>query len=572
MTRKGAEAVVEMLQAYGVRHVFGVPGDTSMPLYEAFYQARDTIHHIMTRDERSASFMADVYARVSGRPGVCEAPSGAGATYLMPGLAEANGSSIPVVALTTDIPLGWEERNVLTELDQVALFRPVTKWCTVVKRADKIPEIMRKAFRIATTGRCGAVQITLPHDVLQGDASSAATYAETACQTYPAYRTRPDPAAVVEAARLLLAAQRPVIVAGGGAVISRAWDEVTALAELLTAPVGTSINGQGSIAATHPLSLGVVGGNGARPYANRVVAEADLVLFVGCKTDSVTTNNWTVPAADGSVTIIHVDVDPGEIGNTYPTAVGLVGDAKLALADLLVALRAQAGGSLQPNRERLAEISSLADAWWASQAEKMRSSARPIKPQRVMQALREVLPPETIIVADAGTGTPFTSAFYPTPAGRQVIIPRAYGGLGYALPGVVGAKLARPEAPVIGLMGDGSFGMAVGEMETIARLGLAVTLLQFNNGTFGWIKTLQHLFYQGHYFSVDFRAETDHAAIARGFGLHGVRVDDPADLEPALREALESDQAAFIDVITEPEVTEIPPVDKWLQAAGLRAG
>lgn len=571
MTLTGAQAVVEMLRAYDVRHVFGVPGDTSMPLYEAFYQARNVIQHIMVRDERSASFMADVYARVSGRPGVCEAPSGAGATYLVPGLAEANGSSIPVIALTTDIPLSNEGRNVLTELDQQALFRPVTKWCVAVKRADKIPEIIRKGFRIATTGRCGAVQITLPHDVLEGDAGPAAIYAEPACRTYPAYRSRPDPEAVAEAARLLLAARRPVIVAGGGAVIARAWKEVTALAELLTAPVGTSINGLGSIAATHPLSLGVVGGNGARSYANQVVAEADLVLFVGCKTDSVTTNNWTLPPADGSVTIIHVDVDPAEIGNNYPTAVGLVGDAKLALADLLDALKAQVGDARQPNRQRLAEIGALAEEWWTAQAEKMRSSARPIKPQRVMHVLRQVLPPETVVVADAGTGTPFTSAFYLTPAGRQVIIPRAYGGLGYALPGVVGAKLARPESPVIGLMGDGSFGMAAGEMETIARLGLPVTLLQFNNGTFGWIKTLQHLFYDDHYFSVDFEAETDHAAIARGFGLRGVRVDDPADLEPALREALHSDQATFIDVITEPEVTELPPVDKWLRAAGLEA-
>lgn len=572
MSLTGAQAVVEMLRAYDVRHVFGVPGDTSMPLYEAFYQAQDAIQHIMARDERSASFMADVYARVSGRPGVCEAPSGAGATYLVPGLAEANGSSIPVIALTTDIPLGDEGRNVLTELDQEAVFRPVTKWCTVVKRADKIPETMRKAFRIATTGRCGAVQITLPYDVLKGDVLAEAIYAEPACRTYPAHRSRPDPAAVTKAARLLLAAQRPVIVAGGGAVIAGAWQEVTGLAELLTAPVGTSINGLGSIAAVHPLSLGVVGGNGARPYANRVVAEADLVLFVGCKTDSVTTNNWTLPRADGSVTVIHVDVDPAEIGNNYPTAVGLVGDAKLALADLLEALKAQGGDARRPDRQRLAEIGALAEEWWTAQAEKMRSSARPIKPQRVMHALREVLPPETVIIADAGTGTPFTSAFYPTPAGRQVVIPRAYGGLGYALPGVVGAKLARPEAPVIGLMGDGSFGMAAGEMETIARLGLPVILLQFNNFTFGWIKTLQHLFYDGHYFSVDFRAKTDHAAIARGFGLRGVRVDNPSDLEPALREALHSDQATFIDVITEPEMNELPPVDRWLRAAGLEAG
>ncbi len=566
MEQTGGQAVVAMLKAYGVEYVFGVPGDTTMPLYDELRRAQHEITHVMARDERSASFMADVYARLSGRPGVCEGPSGAGATYLMPGLAEANGSSIAMVALTSDIPLSGEKRNVLTELDQEAVFAPVTKWCTTAKSASKIPEILRKAFRLATTGRAGAVQVTLPYDVLREDAGPAAIYAEKECRTFPARRTRPDPAAVEAAAELLSKARRPVIVAGGGAVIADAWAELTALAELLTAPVGTSINGIGSIAASHPLSLGVVGGNGARPYANEVVAGADLVLFVGCKTDSVTTNNWTLPAADGSVTIIHIDVDPGEIGNTYPTAVGLVGDARLALGDLLAAVRDRIGEANAPDRERLAEIKRRAESWWQSQQPKMVSEARPIKPQRVMKALREVLPPEAVIVADAGTGTPFTSAFYPCPTGRHVVIPRAFGGLGYALPGVIGAKLARPDVPVIGLIGDGSFGMSCGELETIGRLGIAVTLVQFNNGTFGWIKTLQHLFHGGRYYSVDFSPNTDHAAIARGFGLRGVRVDDPADLEPALREALHSDQATFIDVCTESEVTEVPPVDKWLRA------
>ena len=568
MGMTGGQAVVTTLKAYGVQYVFGLPGDTTMPLYDALHGARHEITHVMARDERSASFMADVYARLSGRPGVCEGPSGAGATYLVPGLAEANGSSIAVVALISDIPLAGEGRNVLTELDQEAVFAPVTKWCATAKAAGKIPEILRKAFRAATTGRAGAVQVTLPHDVLSEDAGQSAVYAEEDCATFPARRTRPDPASVEAAAGLLSEARRPVIVAGGGAVVAGAWAELTALAELLTAPVGTSINGIGSISRRHPLSLGVVGGNGARPYANEIVADADLVLFVGCKTDSVTTNNWTLPAADGRVTIVHVDVDPAEIGNTYPTAVGLVGDARLALTDLLSAVRERVGDERAPDRQRLARIRRLADAWWQSRQPKMVSDARPIKPQRVMKALRDVLPSDAVIVADAGTGTPFTSAFYPCPAGRHVVIPRAYGGLGYALPGVIGARLARPDVPVVGLVGDGSFGMSCGELETINRLGLNVTLVQFNNSAFGWIKTLQHLFHDGHYYSVDFSPDTDHAAIARGFGLRGMRVDDPAQLEPALREALASDRTTFIDVITESEVTEVPPVHKWLRAAG----
>jgi acetolactate synthase-1/2/3 large subunit len=566
---KVGEALVRLLEAYGVQYVFGVPGDTSMPFYDALYDAPGKLRHILARDERSASFMADVYARLSYKPGVCEGPSGGGATYILPGVAEAHASSIPLVVLTSDTPVSGDEKGVLTELNQEALFAPVTKWRARLKRADKTAETIARAFRIATSGRPGAVQITLPHDILDEEVGPLALRGSDWYQTYPAHRTRPDPAAVERAAKLLWEAQRPVLIAGGGAVISQAWEEITALAELLTTPVGTSINGKGSIAEDHPLSIGIVGANGARPYANRLVDQADLILYVGCRTDSVTTINWTLPSPAAGVTIIHVDVDPKEIGNNYPTAAGLVGDAKLALADLREALETSRPRR-SPNESRLREISALAADWWEQERPKMVSDDRPIKPQRVMKELMETLPPDSVIVADAGTGTPFTSAFYKSPAGKYVVIPRGYGGLGYALPGVVGAKLARPEATVVGLMGDGSFGMSAGELETIHRLGLPVTILQFNNACFGWIKTLQSLYHNGRYVSVDFSPDTDHAGIARGFGLQGLRVERPEDLGPALRDALSSDLATFLDVVTESEETEIPPVHKWQQAVEQR--
>ncbi len=581
---RGSQAVVEMLKAHRVKYVFGLPGDTSMPLYEALYQAQDEITHVLTRDERSASFMADVYARVSFRPGVCEAPSGAGATYLAPGVAEAHASSIPLIALTTDTPLSGEGKNVLTALNQEALFAPITKWCTLVKKADLIPDIVRRAFRLTTSGRPGAVQITLPNDVLDEELAHASLHGDENCAVYPAYRTRPD-AAVQQAAELLLQAERPVIVAGGGVVTSQAWAELTVLAEALSIPVGTSITGKGSIAEDHPLSIGVVGGNGGRDYANRLVVEADLILYAGCKTDSVTTINWTLPAPEAGKTVIHLDVDPQEIGNNYPTAVGLVGDAKLALADLLAAVQAWTERSERPKglpgRNDDARLASLRQTWterserlkaewWAAAQAKMNSPAVPIKPLRVIKELAERLPGNSVIVADAGTPTPFTAAYFISRAGRQVIIPRGYGGLGYAIPGVVGAKLARPEATVVGLMGDGSFSMSVGELETIARLKLPLTIIQFNNACFGWIKVLQNLYHEGRYFSVDFSTDTDHAKIAQGFGLRGVRVDRPEEIGPAIREALASDVATFIDIVTECEVTELPPVSKWLQTAAKR--
>jgi acetolactate synthase-1/2/3 large subunit len=563
MRLKASQAIVEMLKQYRVKHVFGVPGDTGLALCEAFRRAKGEIEHILARDERSASFMADAYARVSCRPGVCEGPSGAGATYLVPGVAEANASSIPLIALTTDTPLSGEGRNVLTALDQQALFAPITKWCTVVKQADRIPDIMRKAFRVATSGRPGAVQITLPMDILDEEVEDSLLHAEAACRAYPAYRTRPDPAIVQKAAELLLQAESPVIVAGGGAVISQAWSEITALAEALDIPVGTSITGKGSVSEDHPLSLGVVGSNGARTYGNVILESADLILYIGCKTDSVTTLHWTLPPLSADKTIIHVDVDPIEIGNNYPTAVGLVGDAKLAVVDLLQAVQEKLESSARSKQAPLERVADQMAAWWAEFDEKARMESVPIKPQRVIKELVEALPTDSIIIADAGTPTPFTAAYFRSQAGRQVIIPRGYGGLGYAIPAVLGAKLAAPQSTVVGLMGDGSFGMSSNELETLGRLKLPVTLIQFNNSCFGWIKASQKLYQEGRYHCVDFSSDTDHVAIARGFGLRGVRVEHPQRVGAAIREAFASKQPTFIDIITESEVTELPPVEKW---------
>ncbi len=587
MELDGGQLVVEMLKAYGVRYVFGVPGDTGLAFYDALRDAQGEITHVLARDERSAAYMADVYARVSFRPGVCEGPSGAGATYLASGLAEAHASSIPVVALLSDTPLDSEDCNVLTALDQPALFAPVTKWSTLVKDPCRIPAAIRQAFRIATSGRPGAVQLTLPMDVLGQQVRTPSLHAEAPCHAYPAYRTRPDPAAVERAVDLLVGARAPVIVAGGGVVTSQAWQQLTDLAETLGAPVGTSICGKGAIAEDHPLSLGVVGGNGGRPYANRVVAAADLVFFVGNKTDSVTTSDWTMPPRAGdqaenssaaeyssaeaeysSATILHLDVDPTEVGRNYQTAVGLVCDARLGLADLAAAVRAR---GFAPPTDPLASVADEVAAFWAEFEAKAASATAPIKPQRIIQALARLLPADSIVVADAGTPTPFTAAYFCSAAGRQVIIPRGHGGLGYALPGVVGAKLARPRATVVGLMGDGSFGMSAGELETVARLALPVTLVLFNNACFGWIKVSQELLHSGRTFGVDF-GDVDYAGIARGFGLDAVRVEDPAEVEPALRQALASGRPAFLDIVTECETGEVPPVTKFTASFGKQAG
>ena len=558
----GAQALVEMLKAYQVCHIFGVPGDTTVPFYDALYDAQADLQHILARDERSAAFMADAYARLSSKPGVCEGPSGGGATFMLPGVAEACGSSVPIIALTSDNALSFEEKGALTALDQRSLFRPVTKWNVLVKRAEMIPDLVRRAFRMATSGRPGAVHMALPKDVLEEESQGSTVYAETQCASYPAYRSCADAGELDRAADLLLHARRGVIVAGGGAVLSGAWEALTSLADMLAMPVGTTINGKGSIAEDHPLSIGVVGGNGGRAYANRIVQEADLVFYVGSKVNYVDSANWTVPDRGRPPKIIQLDIDPSELGNNYPIAVGLCGDARLTLESLCELL----GREARPKEGRAEDIARRAAEWWAQVDAKAGSDAVPIRPQRVIRELQDALPPDAVVVADPGTPTPFVAAqFKVREPGRKILIPRAHGALGYAIPGVVGAKVARPDACVVGLCGDGSFAMSAGDLASIKRLGEPLVLINFNNGCYGWIKMLQKLHYGGRYFSVDFDEGIDYVTVAQGFGLRCFRVQHAGELRGMIQEALHVPGPAFIDVPTAYEGEEVPPVDSWLR-------
>ncbi len=566
---QGARALVEVLRQSGVRHVFGLPGDTGMAFYDALRDVRGEIDHIMTRDERSASFMADAYGRVSGRIGVCEGPSGGGATYIVPGVAEAQGSAIPLLCLTSDTPVNQQGRGVLTELDQEGLFRPVTKWNTRVSSSATMAEATRRAIRMATAGRPGATHLSLPTDSLEGDTPDSSVYGTPECGRVPAMRTRPDQALVERAAAELAAAERPVIVAGGGVLISEAWHELAALAEALNVPVATSINGKGSISETSPVAIGVIGGNGARPYANACLAAADLIVYVGSRTDSTTTCHWTNPSIANPPKIVQIDVAPYEVGNNYPVAVGLVGDARLTLAAMLEAVSRPAAVA-ERNRARIEHLQQERRAYWADVDLQAAVQSQPIKPAQVVRAMRESLDDETIIVADPGTPTPFLCAQYELRRpGRTMVIPRAHGGLGYAIPAVVGAWFAGDGRRVVGMTGDGSFGMSVGELETITRYGLPIVIIQCSNGSFGWIKELQHLYHEDRYFGVDFNP-VDYAAIARGFGFRAARVSDPGDVERAVQDALADGGPYFLDVVTESPMTETPPVAAWVAAEAAR--
>jgi len=553
----GAEAAVEMLKLHGVEIIFGLCGDTSLPFYDALARLPHGMRHILARDERSAAYMADGYARVSGKVGVCEGPSGGGVTYIIPGLAEANESSVPLLCINSDISVSARGRFTLTELDQRALMRPVTKWNAVLDRAADLPQIFREAFKQITSGRPGAAHIALPFDVQNGLVARSEVYGDQSFGRYPAARTAPVANSIETAARLLTQASNPLFICGGGPVISSAQPELLELAERLSAPVATTISGKGSIDEANPLAVGVVGSNGGTAETRAIVDQADLIVFVGCRAGSVTTERWRHPVP-GKTKIIHIDVDPKVPGVNYPADVALVGDAKLGLKMLNETLAAarrpiDAARVEAAKEQKFAKFQALAE-----------SNETPIKPERVVAEVARALDSDAIVVADAGTPCPYFSAYYPVRGnGRKFISNRAHGALGYSMAAAMGAHFAQPMVKCVAVMGDGSFGFTCGELETAARYRLPITFIVISNASYGWIKAGQRSGYGERYFAVDF-AVTDHAAVAAAFGVKSWRVTEPSELAKALKEALAQGGPSLVDIICQPLQEAKAPVSEWI--------
>jgi acetolactate synthase-1/2/3 large subunit len=553
----GAEMLVRMLEAHGVDTLFGLCGDTSLPFYDALARSGGTIRHVLTRDERSAAYMADGYARVSGRVGVCEGPSGGGATYILPGVVEANESSIPLLALTTDIATTSRGRYTLTELDQAALFRPLTKWNAVVNAAADLPRLVRTAFAQMTTGRTGAVHLGIPFDVQKQAVEQPDLQADASLGRYPARRTVADPAEVERAAKVLRGAARPLLVCGGGVLLSGAEAALMRVAEALGAPVATTISGQGSIAENHPLAVGVVGSNGGVPATRRVVEQADCVFFVTCRAGSVTTERWRFPAR-GATRVVQLDVDPNVVGANYAVDAALVGDARLTLDALADAL-----GASRPGWGREAAGTARA-AKWHDFAAPARSDERPIRPERLVAEVQRVLDADAIVVADPGTPCPYFSAYYELRAtGRHFISNRAHGALGYAMSAAVGAHYAGAGGKIVAVMGDGSFGFTCGELETIVRHRVPLTMIVVSNASYGWIKAGQRAGFGERYYSVDF-SRTDHAAVAAAFGVKSWRVEAPGELGAVLAQAVAAGEPTLVDVVCQGLHEARAPVSEWV--------
>ncbi len=556
---RGAEAVVTQLAGHGVKHIFGLCGDTSLPFYDALARLNHGMAHILTRDERSASYMADGYARVTRKIGICEGPSGGGATYMAPGLVEANESSIPMLSITTDVSTGSAGRFPLTELDQKAMFAPLTKWNALASSADTLCTLFRGAFRQATSPRMGATHIALPFDVQKAQVDPQSAWADARFGAMGALRFAPDAGDLEAVYQALTRATRPVVICGGGVGLAGGEAALRQLAEGLDLVVATTISGQGCLPETHANCLGVVGSNGGVPATRAVVDEADFILFIGCRAGSVTTERWRSPKP--GVATAHIDVDPAALQAAYHSQALALGDAGLALEGLVALMQEHKS---RPNFAGATRIARAKAEKFAAFEALAKSDDSPIKPERIVASLRRVLPDNAIVVADPGTPCPYLSAYFEIRAtGKTLFSNRAHGALGYSLAAAAGAQVGQPNRKVVSVMGDGSFGFTVGELETVVRLGLPITFIVMSNSIFGWIKAGQKTGFGERYYSVDF-SRSQHAAIAEAYGVKSWSVDDPRALETVLAQAVAHDGPSLVDIITQPLPDARAPVSEWV--------
>ena len=551
----GAEAMVRLLEANGVEYIFGLCGDTSLPFYDALCTLDHKIKHILTRDERHASYMAEAYARVTGKIGICEGPSGGGATYIIPGVIEANESSVGLIAITSDVARSSVGKYPLTELRQDELFKPLTKWNAILENAKNLPSLIRKAFRVSSTGRPGATHLCFPIDVQKSEIDPSDIWSQKDFSTFPAWPTRSSKEKIKDFVKIIEQSSKPLIICGGAILFSKAEKIFKEVVEKYNIAVASTISGKGSLEDDHQNYLGVVGSNGAVLETREVVQNADLVIFIGCRAGSVTTEKWQYPNRNQK--IIHIDNDPEVISANYKTELSIVSDAKLFLEDL------QEIG-LQKVFNGTEDIKKSKESKWKNFYNLAKSSSLPIKPERIVSDLNSVLPDDCYIVADAGTPCPYFSAFFKLKkSGKYFLTNRAHGALGYALPAAIGVQIGRPNNRVVSIMGDGSFGLAVGELETAVRLKLPIIFIVLSNSVYGWIKAGQKTSFEERYYSVDF-TRTNHAEVAKAYGLDSFRVEKPEDIQKTVEKALSLNKPCLVDIISEPLQDAKAPVSEWI--------
>jgi acetolactate synthase-1/2/3 large subunit len=552
----GGEALARMIQAFHGGPMFGMGGFQLLPFYDAARRLK--LAHQLINDERAAAFAADAYAKVSGRVGLADATLGPGATNLVTGLVEALNAGTPMVVLVGDSHRAHSWKNMTQESRQTEILRPACKELIRIESVDRIPELMRRAFAVATTGRPGPVVVDVPEDVCHGTLpfDEGAFAVDPIYEQTPALRCRPDAGGIERAAALLAKAERPIVLAGGGIHISDAAGALTAFAQAFNVPVAHTMSGKGAVPCNDAVSAGLFGRYDR--IANKLIEESDLILVAGCKLGEIATKRYAVPPQ--GKTLVHLDIVAEEIGRTYAPAVALWGDARAGIEDLHASLSEDQQSIRARRKDYMADVAKRMAEWRASTRVRYESEEVPINMGRIMGELNKLMPADGILVADGGFAAHWGGLLYDTKqAGRGFVPDRGFASIGYGLPGAMGAALAAPGRKVVSITGDGGFNMMLGELETARRIGVDIALIVVNNAASGYVKALQHLMYgAGNYHASDL-AETNYAKVSDALGCTGIRVEQPADMGPALTRAFATKGPVVLDVVVTRDPAKMLP-------------
>ncbi len=547
MKMSGARAIVSGLEKEGVEVIFGIPGGQSIPLYDALYDS--SMNHILTRHEQGAAHAADGYARASGKVGVCSATSGPGATNLTTGIANAYMDSSPVVAITGQVPRAFIGKDAFQETDIIGITMPVTKQSFQLRSVAEIPEVIKSSFYIAKTGRPGPVLIDIPKDIQEIEDEIDFNVKLELKGYKPTLKGHPRQ--IKEAAKLILEAERPVIIAGGGVIISEASEELMELARLIGAPVTTTLMGKGSFPEMDPLALGVLGMHG-RKVANYAVTDSDVLISIGMRFSDRSTGVVSCFAPDAK--IIHIDIDPAEIGKNVSVDIPVVGDAKTVLKELIRVLRKIMESEKSRAWQEKIKI------WKKEFSPKMDYDDVPLKPHRVIKEIMDFLGEDDIVTTEVGQCQMWAHHYMGRSKPRSFISSGGLGTMGFGFPAAMGAKVAKPDVNVIDIAGDGSFLMNIQELATVVENNINVVVGVFDNHYLGMVRQWQELFYDRRYSSVYLGNTLDFVKVAEGFGALGIRVEKPEEIKPALKEAFNAGKPVVLDFMIEHECNIFPMV------------
>ncbi len=545
-TMTGARALMVALEQEGVKEVFGLPGGANLPMYDEFH--RCNIRHILVRHEQSAAHMADGYGRVSRRPGVCFATSGPGATNLLTGIATAQADSAPMVAVTGQVPVEMIGKDAFQESDIMGMANPVVKYAFQPRTTEEVPASVRKGFYIAATGRPGPVLIDVPKDVQSCEAEVRLTE-EFKIRGYHPW-TDPDIHNVELAIKTLMRADKPIILAGGGTIISSAFAELQAVAEMLSIPVVTTFKGKGAFPENHPLSLGPIGMHG-HAEANKIMTEADCVLAIGTRFSDRSVG--TFADFESRRSIIHMDVDPAEIGKNQTTRVAVVGDVKASLR-VMLKLLSQRRVARDEAGEWLKHAHEMKSYW----KENLKIHPGELGAAKILRKLREILPPQSIVTTEVGQHQMWASLFFDVISPGTFFSSTGLGTMGWGFPAAIGAKVARPDVPVVDIAGDGSFNMTENSLATAVLENIPVIVFLVNNYSLGMVAQWQRTFYHRRMVGVDQGRCPDYVKLAESYGAQGIRAQSMDELDGAIRAGLKSDVATVIDIPIDPEEDVLP--------------